>query len=247
MPPFSSNNTPHLIAMGITSVIYALDETKFLKRRPKPNLLDDFAQKAFVIEINAYRRLGSHQRITMLLDVWDEGIIPERGNVHDKSSKAAQGLSYVYERGIVQADVGCHNLTLTNSGIKAIDFAGSSIDGQDALVCYDWCAARPELSRSGMFPYLKSDILALGSALFEIELWKVPFADLLQGQSLADVDVWALSRAAEGRFARREYPRKLERLVLGNVIRGCWEGVYGSMRAVVSAIERVSEGLGWES
>jgi serine/threonine protein kinase len=88
--------------------------------------------------------------------------------------EAADGLAYIHSKGVVHADVGCHNIIVDNaSHVKFIDFAGSGIDGEAPLVCYEWCSFEP-----GNEIGIGTDIFAFGSTLFELESGRVPYSEL---------------------------------------------------------------------
>ena len=51
----------------------------------------------------------------------------------------------------------------------------------------------------------------------------------------ATLDIYPLMRRVEGLFGARQYP-DLEGLVLGGVIRGCWDGRYERMEEVIADV-----------
>ncbi|KAL2868914.1 protein kinase family protein [Aspergillus lucknowensis] len=230
----SARDSLDFIAAGTVSVVYALNEDWVIKRSPKPN--DSFALSAYDIEQKVYRRLGTHPRIAQCRAITDDGLELERGDclrqiLSSRQNKieshtrlqwaleAAEGLQYIHEKGIIHADIGCHNLLIDRSGhIKFIDFAGSSLDGNEPLVCYEWCSYRPCAALD-----IKTDIFAFGSTLFEIETGNLPFHELQEGLSS-----WELMRAAEERFTARDYP-DMDMMQLRHVITRCWNGEYESM------------------
>jgi len=86
--------------------------------------------------------------------------------------EAAKGLAYVHSCGIVQGDVGCHNMLLDYQGsLKLADFAGSSVGGSEATVDYEAGSKLPGESE----PSIKSDIFALGSAIYEMITGRPPY------------------------------------------------------------------------
>ncbi|KAJ5208403.1 hypothetical protein N7449_002782 [Penicillium cf. viridicatum] len=160
IPPFvlqvksfsSLSRADSFIAAGTVSVIHAVDENTVIKIRPS----GDFERQAYNIKIRSYERLGLHERIASY-EVTEEGLLLEcgtclRGVLWSVSEsaipwamklqwalEAADGLTYIHSKGIIHADVGCHNVIVDNaSHIKFIDFAGSGIDGEAPLVCYEW-------------------------------------------------------------------------------------------------------------
>ncbi|KAE8352427.1 kinase-like protein [Aspergillus coremiiformis] len=234
-----------LIAVGAASAIFAIDSDFVLKRHV--NSPDNFGVMAYNIEIRAYERLGNHPQIANCREVTDDGIILERGEclrrtIQSKgptitmqtrlrwAREAAEGLRYIHQQNIVHADIGCHNLIVDRLGhIKFIDFGGSGIDGEAALVCYEWCSYKP-----GSEPDIKTDIFALGSTLFEIESSKKPYHELEE-----TLDFRQLGRRVEHLFTLRQYP-SVDMLILGHIIVRCWDGYYGSMDEVWSDIDACS-------
>jgi serine/threonine protein kinase len=199
----------------------------------------DYECQAFDVEVRVYHHLGHHKRIAQFEET-TEGLILERGEclrrrlqLIDTASipistklqwaqDAAEGLAYLHSRHIVHADVGCHNMILDNTDhVKLIDFAGSRINGEEALVCYEWCSFRPgkEIDES-------TDIFAFGSMLFEVETGKVPFHELEQ-----TMEMGRLVTTVEGLLSEGNFP-SVKNLTLGSIISGCWNDRYKSMKEV---------------
>ena len=249
-PPVESNlsrNSQYsLIAVGTISPVYAINSDSVIKRRPRPT--DNFAYQAYNIEVRVYERLGNHPRIASLREVTEDGIVLERGECLRKkiqesqtamqtrlrwALEAAEGLRYIHTKNIIHADVGCHNLVLDQAGrIKFIDFSGSGIDGEVAMVCYEWCSYRP-----GSDPDIKTEIFAFGSTLFEIETGEKPYHELEKTLSAG-----RLIKRVEHLFTIGEYP-SVDTLVLGGVILRCWKGDYSSMDEVVGDINACCQGI----
>lgn len=242
-PPHSDDIFSHPIAAGSCSRVYAIDENRVIKRRPETS--DEYRNQVYNIEIFAYKRLGTNPRIATLIEVNNEGLILERGeclrqklqsSASDEikldsklqwAQEAAEGLVYIHRRDIIHADVGCHNVLLMPSGhIKYIDFAGSGIDGNPALVCYEWCSYQPELA---LAPCVKTDIFAFGTMLFEIESGNVPYRDLVMVSAIDGM------QRVGYLFSIGQYPN-VASLVLGDVILRCWDGEYDSMQEVLDDI-----------
>jgi len=141
--------------------------------------------------------------------------------------EAAQGLAYIHRCGIIQGDVGCHNMLLSAEGtVKIGDFAGSSIDGSSATVDYE---VRSKLAVAGE-PNEVSDIFALGSAMWEMAMGSPPFKD----------ESW---REVHGLYKRGKFPKLKSMPELGRIIRNCWEQRYHSAQDVVYDLEAAYPGL----
>ncbi|KAJ5255392.1 hypothetical protein N7497_007123 [Penicillium chrysogenum] len=231
-PSFSRANS--FIAAGTVSIVYAVDHNNVIKIRPKSG---EFEQQAYEIEICSYKRLGHHKRIASY-EVTEEGLILERGTclrgmLQSVSAipwamklqwalEAAEGLAYIHSKGIIHADVGCHNIIVDNAKhVKFIDFAGSGIDGEDPLVCYEWCSFKP-----GLVIGIYSDIFAFGSMLFELETGCVPYHELERS-----LDMRKLVVVVEGLFSQDKFP-PVDTLAFASVISGCWSGKYSSLDEV---------------
>ncbi|CAG8948113.1 unnamed protein product [Penicillium salamii] len=238
------------VAAGTTSVVYAIDNENVIKLRPTSG---DFERQAYAIEIRCYERLGHHERIAFH-KVAEKGLILECGTclrgilrgIDERSVgestiswtlklqwalETAEGLAYIHSKGIIHADIGCHNIIVDkNEHAKFIDFAGSGIDGEAPKVCYEWCSFRPgdELG-------VCSDIFAFGSMLFELETNHVPYAELEK-----TMEMGRLITVVERLFSQRKFP-PVEGLVFGSIISGCWSDKYASMDEVCRDIARCCE------
>ncbi|CAG8218956.1 unnamed protein product [Penicillium olsonii] len=245
----SSSPADFFIAAGTVSVIHAVDENTVVKVRPSSG---DFEIQAYDIEIRCYERPGNHKHIPSC-EVTDKGLLLDRGtclrgmirSVREPAIpwalklrwalEAAEGLAYIHSKGIVHADVGCHNIIVDNARhIKFIDFAGSGIDGEDPLVCYEWCSYQP-----GNEIGICTDIFAFGSMLFELETGRVPYSELEKS-----LDMGKLMTVVEELFSEQKFPY-VDTLSFASVILGCWNGKYNSMvdvhRDIACCFENCSE------
>ncbi|KAI9733260.1 MAG: hypothetical protein M1834_003344 [Cirrosporium novae-zelandiae] len=248
--PELNRDIAEVVAIGTIAVIYALDKQKIVKRyfQSSNNQQRNEEDAAYNIEIRAYRRLGDHPRIAHFYGVTSDGIVLERGECLRKryrevkistippaqklrwAEEAAEGLLYIHQNGIVQADVGCHNLILDSDGhIKFIDFGGSSIDGQEAIVCYEWCSYRPATPEISV----QTDIFAFGSTLFEIESGHPPYHELE-----VELSIGQLGARVQGLYAANEFP-PVQNLLLGNILQRCWNGEYKDMDDVMGDIRKL--------
>ncbi|KXG46156.1 uncharacterized protein PGRI_050120 [Penicillium griseofulvum] len=232
----TSTESSSFVAAGTTSTLYAIDENTVIKLRPPPSSSSsDFERRAYDIEVRCYKRLGHHKQIVSC-EVTEEGLLLGRGtclrrtlqSVSDLDVKirwaqeAANGLAYIHSKGIIHADIGCHNIIVDDTGhVKFIDFAGSGIDDEAPLVCYEWCSFQ-----AGNEIGIGTDIFAFGSMLFELETGRVAYSELQDTLGMG-----RLMTVVGELFAKKKFP-PVEMLVFGSVISGCWNGKYISMEEV---------------
>jgi hypothetical protein len=192
-----------------------------------------------LIERRIYERLGKHERVCELKYAIDRGLVLERLKqclreqlvafqkldtvpLHDEafrwSIQAAQASAYIYENGILQGDIGCHNLLLDeDDNVKLCDFGGSSIDGSEPL-----CAAGAGFQLPMDDPHtftVKDDLFALGSTIYEIWTSKKPY----QNHDY---------RTVLDHFRNQRFP-DLTGVLPAGIIRKCWLGQYTSAAEIV--------------
>jgi len=165
-----------------------------------------------------------------LRELYAEGKLPSQGLMRKWSRQAIEGLQYLHQRDILQGDIGCHNLLLDkNDDLKYCDFAGSSIDGQEAWVCYETRSQRPYAYASSQDETnIPSEIFALGTTLYEISTTRPPYSDH--------------DEAAITEFFQGDIFPDVRSLELGNIILKCWRGIY----ATVDEVSRDLDRLGWD-
>jgi serine/threonine protein kinase len=232
------------IGYGVSGIVLLLDKRRVIKiPLGSPQSLNDAE-----IEREVYRRLTKNPSpyIAKCYDYEDSrGIIIERlehtvrhrlrqldpapagDEVLKWALHAARGLAFLHSRGIVQADVGCHNMLLdSRQNLKLCDFSGCSIDGKDASVCYEPWSQLPSAS----LPNKQSDIFALGSALYEMSAGHVPHHNVPEYE-------------IAGRYEAFEFPDDYPAArsqPLWSVIKGCWRGDYMTADEVVTAIRHIN-------
>jgi len=122
--------------------------------------------------------------------------------------------------------VGCHNMLLDNNGVlKIADFAGSSVNGcrYGPSVDYEVGSKLP----GDYKPTFRTDIFALGSAIYEMITRKSPFKGLPHAE-------------VQRRFERGEFPHDFAELPeLGYVAEKCW----GKGGDHYNSVAEVLEGL----
>ena len=109
--------------------------------------------------------------------------------------------------------------------LKIIDFAGCSIDGEEATSCYEWFSYRPSTPEVS----IQTDIFAYGCALYEIETGRNPHHEL---NGFDD-----RNRRIKELYQQKAFPC-VAHLVLGKVIQGCWNSEFVSMSEVIRSLPK---------
>lgn len=84
-------------------------------------------------------------------------------------------VAFIHSKKVLNGDISCNNVLLDEElNAKLCDFAGSSIDGQDPLICYETSHEHPEITDISV----RSELFALGSTFYEIMTGSKPYHDL---------------------------------------------------------------------
>lgn len=158
----------------------------------------------------------------------DHGAPPKHARIQ-MALDAAVGLGYIHSCKVRHADLSCRNLFLFDGlRVKIGDFGDSAVEG-DGFIPTVYEEARYALPRRGRDlderPVVKTELFALGSAIYEILAWVKPFSDL------QDEEV-------EERYAREQFPC-LDSIDIGSIIMNCWKEVYETADEVAAALDRV--------
>ena len=139
-----------IVGMGNTALVGRLDAVvKFADRKEL---------KALEIEKRVYQRLGRDcDEVLRYYGGMENAII----------------LQYACNGSI------CNNIFLDeNLDARLGDFAGSSIDGETPLICYETSHEHPEMAGIS----IKSEVFAVGSTLYEIMTGSKPYKELSDQQ-----------------------------------------------------------------
>jgi serine/threonine protein kinase len=115
---------------------------------------------------------------------------------------------------VLHRDISCNNIFL-DDGLngKLVDFAGSSTDGQEPLICYETSHEHPEIAGIST----GSELFALGSTFYEIMTGSAFFQYALDTLSCP-----AMSTECERVFSSAKKPITPERNQLGeDIIEAC--------------------------
>ena len=217
------------IGGGASGWIYALDDNNVIKVATGSNHSDQDLE----IECRIYERLRGHPRILRfrvesrglilerlvcplrehLLDLHRQGDIPSDETLTKWTRQILNGLWYIHSRGVLQADIGCHNLLLDkNDNLKFCDFGGSSIDGEAPTVRHERRGRHPTIEG----PNLATELFALGTTLYEISTAEPPYPQLRSATGIV-----------QNLYAAGAFP-SVDHLMFGEIILKCWKGYYES-------------------
>ena len=230
------------IGHGVSGMVFVIDEYRVIKasfgspgskqeieteriayrilqqaRKPSPHILKCFDSndpRGLVLE-----RCEHTVRHRLMLTSKDDRLSDL--DIRIWAKQAAEGLAFIHEHGIIQGDVGCHNMLLDSANIlKLCDFAGSSVLGSHAAIVYEvWS----RLSHKGE-PTRKSDLFALGSAIYEMSTRQPPY----RKKPYAEIPKL---------YQSGQFPSVKRIANLGNVIRNCWLQKYTNAVEVVNEID----------
>ncbi|PPJ53239.1 hypothetical protein CBER1_11889 [Cercospora berteroae] len=194
--------------------------------------------KATTIEANVYKILGSHNRIAnclyigpmkdiIILEFYGYGNLKDYVAIHGATQlrkwakQMVEAVQFVHSKGVRHSDIRLDQWLLDSEmNARLSDFNASGYDEYPAFGLHSEKALGIE-DPSHYMPRdssednsVRSDLFALGSALYEIERGSTPFAD-------------ADDETITQRFALREFPMVSD-LVLGCIISGSWTGEFDS-------------------
>jgi serine/threonine protein kinase len=126
----------------------------------------------------------------------------------------AEGVQYLHERSVLWGDLSVRNALVFNDlELKLCDFAGSRLDGVFDEITFGYeLRYRPPIKEAECpkMGSLELEIFALGSAIYEITEWQVPYS--------AAIDDMAVDKA----LGRGEWPLLSEKNPAGFIIQECW-------------------------
>ena len=137
----------------------------------------------------------------------------------------AAGQAHIHSKRVYHCDFSCRNVFLTDDNmIKIGDFGGAGLDDNESDGVEESRYELPLRCRQEWEdrPYLKRDLFALGSSIYEIMAWKKPFAELDDGE-------------VGERFARNEFP-SVRNILCADIIQKCWEEKYNRAEDVLDAL-----------
>ncbi|KAK5678728.1 hypothetical protein LTS10_009172 [Elasticomyces elasticus] len=203
-----------------------------------------------VREANAYRILQSHDRIAKCWHACPIGGLValeyyRNGNLKayvDKNGptrlltwakQMVESVQYIHSKGVRHSDLRLDQWLLDSDlNVRLSDFNGAGYDGctvlgieaqpNSALESGAYFMPRdPELAST-----VRSDLFALGTSLYLLETGSTLFARGDEA-TISYSEGYNRDEAITERFARGEFP-SVSNLALGSMIKGAWEGRFGS-------------------
>jgi serine/threonine protein kinase len=255
---FAAHRPPGVADILATSFDYCIgriDHETVLKYLHKKQSPDIEAQENLAIEAQIYTILGRHDRIIkfkggnalqgLRLEYATNGSVAQYLKLHDPSivqklrwsQQAAEGTAYIHALNVLHCDLNVNNLLLDNDlDIKLADFQGRylALDGSVLLDGRSSENVKSSMPRSDPnYADKKTDIFALGSAIYYIMEGHEPFPEL---NSLNDNDELEIVR----RYTSGSLPTLSSRWG-SNVVHGCWSGSYESAMNVVEDLKKTIE------
>ncbi|KAB8239984.1 kinase-like domain-containing protein [Aspergillus flavus] len=237
-----------IIAFGTTGVVARYPDS--LKVAKIPHGGDPDARDRSSIELKIYQHFHQLQnRPSSILQYFDtsngniilefaengdvrrflrKGKVPSEYMLLQWAHQAAQSLAFCHSHGVLHGDINCGNFCLDRRlNIKLSDFAGSSINGSPAKVCYSASHQLPDnhpSTSNGIMISEKTEIFAFGSALYEMVTGNEPYSDKEESE-------------IEELYRRNIFPDVTGLGPLGPVINRCWTSDFHRMSEIVEYIE----------
>lgn len=187
-----------------------------------------------VTEARIYKTLGSHPRIIACFGIDERGLKLEyapKGTVRDLlrnstcneaiprqdrlkySRQAAEAVAYIHTRNVIHCDISTRNFLLDeNLDLKLSDFQGVSVEPDGRIINgYAVEIVKSYLPRPQNHSDIKSDLFALGTAIYEIMTGHEPFPELDE-----DIDEEEIER----RYKEGSFP-SVNGVLRGHIIRKC--------------------------
>ncbi|KAK0621704.1 TKL protein kinase [Bombardia bombarda] len=212
-------------------------------------------------EHNIYQALGDNRCITRCLGLLEDDKgdafalrleLAPKGNLRhvirdthkpplmrrrlEMAAAFADCVEYLHSRRVIWGDLSTRNaLVFDDNSLKICDFAGSALEHvypEFGIHTYEprYCPALPydEVSQLSM---LQRELSALGSAVYEITEWEVPYAHISDEE-----DIWGI-------VENGQRPAIANDNVARDIITRCWDYGYDSARAVAIDLAALSQRL----
>ena len=233
---------------GSSSFVGIVDDTTVLKYPDKPG--DEQILESLDLEARILARIGPHKNIIGFKGQrQDGGLLFERarhGSIFlylqentpstqqriSWARQAAEAIAATHRAGVIHRDVSASNLLLDDDlTLKLCDFQGRLLRLEDGGVEKDGisCEAtkstmpRADINHSDH----KTDIFALGSALYYIMQGHEPYPDLTSRDE----------EEIQARFRSGQFPEMTTSPLMQRVTHKCWAAQYDSAEAILQDFE----------
>lgn len=214
-----------VVGLGITALVARLDAVIKFGRRSELPLLER--------EKRIYERLGhDHDGVLRYYGDLGDALILQyaaHGSIRQYYAtlatpvslslqlrwveQIAASVAFIHSRNVLHGDISCNNILLDESlNAKLADFAGSSMDGQEPLICYETSHEHPDITGISR----ASELFALGSTFYEIMTGCKPHKEL------SDAEIVHAYTAGN-------YPSLVSVAAFNNIIHRCWTQAYGNV------------------
>ncbi|KAI1612570.1 kinase-like domain-containing protein [Exophiala viscosa] len=207
-------------------------ETKVYERftsvseAPPSSILKHYGQHSNIPNSIILEHAGQGSLWEWLWRAREFGQLPTPPILYRWARQAAEALAFAHRCGIFHSDIHVINFLLDgDSNLKVADWAGASINGGHSLSRYRRDHTLPGTTGDNIS--VASEIFAFGMALYNMITIEEPYPGLHH-----EHDKDELKR----RLAKKEFPDATKLVVLGQVIRGCWNLQYSSMEEVLESI-----------
>ena len=242
-----------VIGFGSSSFIGRLGDEVVLKY-PR---VDGEQWERFVIEERIYNALGPHPRIVTCYGLDERGLLLEyatmgtvRHRLRDQNAaksithtvrlkwcrQAAEAVAYIHRKNVIHCDISTRNFLLDqDEDVKLSDFQGIYVDPKG--VTFNGFAlenAKSFLPRSPTsISNKKSDLFALGTAIYETMTGHEPFPELDENNDQDEAEI-------EKRYTEQNFP-VLDHILGNNVIQKCWSLAYETSEACLEELAALEE------
>ncbi|RDL33208.1 Uncharacterized protein BP5553_08647 [Venustampulla echinocandica] len=221
-----------VVGLGITALVARLDAVIKFGRPSELPLRER--------EMRIYERLGNDHRVLRYYGNLGDALILQyacHGSIRQYYTTQTQPVSLllqlrwveqitasvasIHSKNVLHGDISCNKVLLDESlDAKLGDFAGSSMDGQDPLICYETSHEHPEIVDISA----ASELFALGSTFYEIMAGAKPYKEL------SDMEV---VRA----YKQGNYPSLVTLVAFNDIIHKCWTQGYASVDELLEDVK----------
>jgi serine/threonine protein kinase len=225
-----------LLTVGAVSSTHRLGESvvRTVRIDDDPEITKDNAL-AMTAETNAYKILGAHDQIAtclyispiadiLVLPFYPTGDLKQyaidhgtKAHLYQWARQMIEAVAFIHSKGVRHSDIKLSQWLLDkelNARLSALDLDGIKALGHEQPSHF--MPRDPARDNT-----IRSDLFALGSALYELERGRCPYTEVRED-------------LITGYFATQHFP-SLVGLSMGSIIAACWKGEYTSAAQMLKA------------